>query len=105
LAAGDIPLLKVGEIIELDFAGDPPDSVQVLDHFLTDSGEIPYDDRTIIEREVEFHGDMVRLPVEFHFASVLSSQYPAPPSLRGFRIICTWDAATREYALVIKTDE
>lgn len=105
MAAGDVPFIELWKIIELDFASHSPDSVQVLDHLLTLEGNPIYTEREVMERPVEFCGDKVRFPLERHFATSLSSQYPPPPSLRGFRIICTWGEETREYALVIRTDQ
>jgi len=105
LAAGDIPHIKLGETIELDFAGDPPDSVQVLDHLLTEDGVIQYTAREVIERSVQLFEDKGSFPLERHHAASLSSQYPPPPSLRGFRVICSWGEEIREYAYVINADE
>lgn len=105
LAAGDIPHIKLGETIELDFAGDPPDSVQVLDHLLTEDGVIQYTAREVIERAVQLFEDKGSFPLERHHAASLSSQYLPPPSLRGFRVICSWGEEIREYAYVIKADE
>ncbi|MGN7454080.1 hypothetical protein ACTHPH_04575 [Paenibacillus pasadenensis] len=102
----NIPYIKIGEMITIEFKEENPDSLILFDDILNQDGTLKYrgSQKTI---ELQKKGELYRIPILEHFATNLSSNisdYNQGSTFRGFRVIGKWGGEQREIAFVIRTD-
>jgi len=101
------PYVAIGSKIEINFTGNPPDSIKLYDQLLTEEGLIKYDHRLKENVTLEYSGGKYSFELDGSFASFLSSNskdYMPGNTIRGFNILCNWDDKKYEYSFVLRTD-
>lgn len=103
----DIPYIKIGEKINIDFNGKFPDTCKLNDYILNPDGSKKYNDPPIqiIPIEIfEYNSSFIlekNWPVSF---SSNLKDYEKGAIIRGFRLVCSQEDSIYEYRFVIRTD-
>ncbi len=95
-----------GHYVELDFGESIPDTIQVMDAMMEDSGGIRYGSKNVMDREVEIiDNSRVRFALTQHIAYYLSSYSVDYEKdwYRLFHVICTWGEQEAVYTFVLNT--
>lgn len=103
----ELPYIRLGERIYIQFNENPPDSAVMYDKLITEYGGNVYDERVTNEIPLVFQDGELSFVLEAHFASNLSSDsesYKDGNTIRGFKIVCKWGEDECEYGFVIRTD-
>lgn len=103
----EIPYIKSGTIIEIKVKGRVPDTVELRDSVLNESGVIKYTTREDITIPFTFSNRKGAFMLEMNPAVFLSSNsedYLPGKTIRGFRLTCSWGDNQCEYGFIIRTD-
>ncbi len=99
-----IPVLEIGNVVEISFKSNPPDKFTVSDILIDENGRQIYTYKEIKNIPVELNKEKCSFTIEKHPASLLSSYYePDKEDMRGFRMIASWGENECEYAFIIKS--
>ena len=106
--AKDLPYVANGENISIKIDGNIPDSVELSEYLLRESGDqkyniggMPYDFSFGVLSRVGI------FDIKPNWATVLSSStadYFPGNTIKGYRLICTWGNNRCEYAFVVRGD-
>ncbi len=103
----EVPYIKLGTIIEIEIKGRVPDTVELRDYVLNESGVIKYTSREVIIIPFTFYNRKGAFMLEMNpavFLSFNSEDYLPGKTMRGFRLICSWGGNQCEYGFIIRTD-
>ena len=99
---------KYSKPIELTFDDRPPESIRIYSDILNEDGTIQFENENLTEEIPKDLIDFNDNTVSFSFPAswpAFSSKLPEPgEAIRGFRIICTWNALSYTYSFVVRTD-
>lgn len=91
--------------VKIDFGRPAPDSVTIIDSFLSESGKEIYNASARVSVPVELNAEgTASFSIKQHMAYYLSSNLKSyyQPAVRLFKIICCTEEQTTEYYLLIK---
>lgn len=101
----DIPYLKNGEEISIDFGANPPDTLSISDGLLDDNGDYLYTSKEITDVPYVTKKGVYSFNLDTHIASYLSSHYEQDKKeLRGFIINATWEKQEKKYAFAVQSN-
>ena len=105
----EIPYLELGAVMKVQFRnGSTPDSVEIKDMILDESGNRKYGESSVVTLTPELGADGLEIVLDTNMAAMLSSDmstYEKGGVLRGFRMTCMWEnESDAEYAWIIRTD-
>jgi hypothetical protein len=94
----------LGKKVYLDFDGNMPDDIEVLDSILTPEGDFLYDEKNTVVVACESDDNGYYFLLSKNLASAFSSiSGPGWLDLRGFRVKASWGGDEVVYGFVIKT--
>lgn len=103
----EIPYIKIGEIITIQFGKKYPDQIVVKDCLLNKDGTRKYSENLTRETQLELKEDTLQYELTPHIATGLSSDrndYLDGNVVRGVSFVYDRDGEEYEYTFVIKTD-
>lgn len=103
----DLPYIKQGKEVTIEFKGTVPGSVELQDHVLNEEGRIKYGERLMQKVPIEFKNGRGSFILSQNMAAFLSSNSEDTKpgaSIRGFRLLCRWGDNECEYAFIVRTD-
>ena len=97
--------IPIGQGIEIVFEGVNPDSVELVDQVIDNSGNEMFTNSSKII-SINFENGKCSFNLDDHYATLLSSNSETFEKgvLRGFRLTCKWGENECEYSFVIKTN-
>ncbi len=99
--------INLNEEININFNGDPPDTVKLYDNILDDKGKIKYWIPEIKEIPIEVVDGKCKFILDVNYAVAFSSNlddYKPGAAIRGFKLICTWAENECEYGFIVRSD-
>jgi hypothetical protein len=103
----EVPYIQLGETIQIEFKGNPPDKLQLRDYIQKEDGIPKYTGKEVNQIPVKLVGEKINFKLEVHMAAMLSSNskdYEPGNTIRGFKLTCSWGENECEYGFIIKTD-
>lgn len=105
----EIPYLELGAVMKVQFRnGSTPDSVEIKDMILDESGNQKYGETSVVTLTPELGADNLEVVLDTNMAAMFSSDistYEKGGVIRGFRMTCMWEnESDAEYAWIVRTD-
>lgn len=101
----DIPYIKIGKTVEVDFGKNVPDKLVISDIIINNDGSQLYQDNVNYKPVFELNEGKRTFKIDKNPASFLSSYYVEnKKDIRGIRIIASWGENECEYAFVFMAD-
>ena len=101
-----IPYVKLGQEIKININGATPDTYELYDYILNDSGKLKYEKQTN-KISINFIDGQATFILNSNLWANLSSNiedYEHGKTIRGFKLICSWANKKQEFAFIIRTD-
>lgn len=98
--------IPIGQEIQIVFEGFNPDSVELVDQVIDNSGNEMFTNSSK-DISIKFDNGKGSFKLDNHYATLLSSNSETFEKgvLRGFRLTCKWGENECEYSFIIKTNE
>jgi hypothetical protein len=103
----EVSYIQLGESIQIEFKGNPPDKLKLRDYILKEDGIPKYTGKEVNQIPVKLVGEKINFKLEVHMAAMLSSNskdYEPGNTIRGFKLTCSWGENECEYGFIIQTD-
>lgn len=104
----DIPYLKTGAKLEIEFLNQAPKDVRLKNYLLSSDGSIKYTEKEAQETPIQISGKTASFLLRANPASALSSNihdYESGAVLRGFLLSCRYqDGRECNYTFLIRSD-
>lgn len=103
----DIPYVKIGTALTINFSESIPKTIQIEDMILNDDGTLKYAQSETLNVPFTINGNTVTFYLGVNSAAYLSSDskdYLPGNCLRGIKLYCTWNDEMNEYLFILRTD-
>lgn len=103
----DAPYVPVGDPLQLQFRGELPNQITLLDDVIDEEGHLKFNGNVTNTIPLTLKNGKASIPFPGHFIAAASSDpkdYKPGGVFCGFRLICQYDSGVEYYMFVLRTD-